>query len=71
MKKTHWFLTLSLGFFLSMGTATKAQVDDMSKLKKFFSNIMSYHNQYTQEKVYLHLDNNGYFPGRRYGSRPM
>ena len=63
MKKTHWFLTLSLGFFLSMGTATKAEVDDMGKLKKVFSNIMSYHNQYTQEKVYLHLDNNGYFPG--------
>ena len=41
----------------------KAQDVTMGKLKKFFTNIAAYNSQYTQEKVYLHLDNNGYFPG--------
>ena len=40
-----------------------AQDESMTKLKQFFRNISMYHNMYTQEKVYLHLDNNGYFPG--------
>ncbi len=40
-----------------------AQDDAMTNLKKFFSNIAIYNKLYTQEKVYLHLDNNGYFPG--------
>ena len=40
-----------------------AQEDVMSRLKTFFDNIAAYNHQYTQEKVYLHLDNNGYFPG--------
>ena len=41
----------------------RAQNDVLDKLKGFFNNIAAYNQQYTQEKVYLHLDNNGYFPG--------
>lgn len=36
---------------------------DMERLKRFFTHVAAYHNTYPQEKVYLHLDNNGYFPG--------
>lgn len=32
-----------------------------SKIKTFFTNIAAYDSKYTHEKVYLHLDNNGYF----------
>ena len=59
--KANVFGAVVLGFMLSMNVM--AQEDDMTRLKKFFNNIASYNNQYTQEKVYLHLDNNGYFPG--------
>lgn len=36
--------------------------DDFAKLRQFVTNIAGYDNNYTQEKVYLHLDNNGYLP---------
>jgi len=52
-----------LNIILCLGNVVAAQDENMTKLKKFFSNISIYHNQFTQEKVYLHLDNNGYFPG--------
>jgi len=40
-------------------------MEAMGKLKKFFSSIAAYDKNYTQEKVYLHLDNNAYFPGEK------
>lgn len=43
----------------------KAEDSAMVRLKKFFTNISAYDNMFTQEKVYLHLDNNGYFPGEK------
>ena len=54
---------LLLALLLLSSTSIKAQDDTMDRLKKFFTNIAAYNNNYTQEKVYLHLDNNGYFPG--------
>lgn len=43
-------------------TIMAAETDDLSQLKSFFKNVAAYDSHYTQEKVYLHLDNNGYFP---------
>lgn len=37
---------------------------EFSQIKHYFSNILAYRNL-PQEKVYLQLDNNGYFPGEK------
>lgn len=37
----------------------------LSALARFAGNLLTYHNRFTQEKVYLHLDNNGYIPGEK------
>ena len=47
---------------LSLPVQTQAQ-QAMQKIRNFMGNILSYKDNYPQEKVYLHLDNNGYFPG--------
>ena len=61
---SHKFvLLLSVLLLSGVGRTACAQDDVMTRLKHFFTNIAAYHHQYTQEKVYLHLDNNAYFPG--------
>ncbi len=60
MKKVLLLLVL-----LSFVSFSKAEDDTMVRLRKFFTNISAYDNMFTQEKVYLHLDNNGYFPGEK------
>lgn len=47
-------------------TGSFAHSDEKTQLKKlgdFARNMTVYNNMYTQEKVYLHLDNSGYLPG--------
>ena len=39
--------------------------DDLNRLRSFMKNLATFESNYTQEKVYLHLDNNGYFPGEK------
>jgi len=46
-------------------TLSVQAADDLIRLKKFVNNISTYNRNYTQEKVYLHLDNNGYFPNEK------
>lgn len=50
------------------GNSPAAQGSDtaaVSALARFAGNLLTYHNRFTQEKVYLHLDNNGYIPGEK------
>lgn len=35
----------------------------LNRMAHYAHNIMTYNQQYTQERVYLHTDNNGYLPG--------
>ncbi len=42
--------------------ATRAEQAE-AQFRHFLENIAAFENNFTQEKVYLHLDNNGYFPG--------
>lgn len=71
MKRT--FLTLlSAALALTFATASAcpetAEFADSSALKRmaqFAGNMLTYNNNFTQEKVYLHLDNNGYIAGER------
>jgi hypothetical protein len=56
-----WFLLLAF----APATTQAQDADAMTRLKKFFTNIANYNNNYSQEKVYLHLDNNGYFPNEK------
>lgn len=37
----------------------------VAALARFAGNLLTYHNRFTQEKVYLHLDNNGYIAGEK------
>jgi len=57
-------LLLLISLF-GLAPVLKAEDSTMVRLKRFFTNISAYDNMYTQEKVYLHLDNNGYFPGEK------
>lgn len=61
--KFHALLSLCIGLLSSVSVAVSAQDATLSKMKKFFTNISAYNSQFTQEKVYLHLDNDAYFPG--------
>lgn len=63
MMKKSLLRVLLLGILFQTVLPVLADDAAMAKLKRFFGNIAAYHTQYTQEKVYLHLDNNGYFPG--------
>lgn len=57
-------ITLLMSLCLCVGMMAQ-DMEAMGKLKKFFSSIAAYDKNYTQEKVYLHLDNNAYFPGEK------
>ena len=37
----------------------------IKRFAQFAGNMLTYNNNFTQEKVYLHLDNNGYIAGER------
>ncbi|MBQ8098796.1 MAG: hypothetical protein IJ244_04665 [Bacteroidaceae bacterium] len=56
---------LALWVMMTCGMAKADDAVTVASLKKFFTNIAAYNEHYTQEKVYLHLDNNGYFPGEK------
>ena len=63
MELKFWKLLFCLSCICS---CVFAQDDEsMNKLKGFFTNIAAYNKNFTQEKVYLHLDNNGYFPNEK------
>ena len=51
----------------ALGADSNADSDTaaMKALARFAGNLLTYHNRFTQEKVYLHLDNNGYIPGEK------
>ena len=52
-------------FLLAIAFTSYAQLPDSTALKqleRFATNIKAFDHFYTQEKVYLHLDNNGYLP---------
>lgn len=55
------FIALT-GLAVNIGAHRPDAAGDFSKLRQFVVNIAGYDNNYTQEKVYLHLDNNGYLP---------
>ena len=61
MKKIYCII-LALVFF---SASAQSENSDVVRLKRFFMNIAAYNNNYPQEKVYLHLDNNGYFPSEK------
>lgn len=58
MKKTSLLILLTA--LLLFPTRTQAQ-DDVSRIIRHFTNVAQYDSRCTQEKVYLHLDNNAYF----------
>lgn len=70
-------ITLEKGYALPAGEkATSTRVSTpivgagadsaaLSALARFAGNLLTYHNRFTQEKVYLHLDNNGYIAGEK------
>lgn len=64
MKKA---LLLLLTFNFQLFTFNSAKADDASlqRFAQFAGNMLTYNNNFTQEKVYLHLDNNGYIAGER------
>ena len=56
------FRILTFVVALLFTASLQAQNNDaIEKLKKYFTNVAVFDNNFTQEKVYLHLDNNGYF----------
>lgn len=64
--KTIFSATLLLFFTIMPPAMVQAQdAVDMTRLKKFITSIAAYNNNFSQEKVYLHLDNNGYFPDEK------
>ena len=69
MKRTLLTL-LAVAFALVSATASArpeaAETTDSAALRRmalFAGNMLTYNNNFTQEKVYLHLDNNGYIAG--------
>ena len=50
-------------FLLLSWTMSAQDKDAMKCLMEYYTSLKAYTHQYTQEKVYLHLDNNAYFPG--------
>lgn len=57
-----WIKTIFIAFCCTL--SLKA-ANDFDNLKQFVKNMAAYNSRYTQEKVYLHLDNNGYFPNEK------
>lgn len=52
-------------FFICFAISINAQNEDEKRLNGFMRNMLAYNQHYPQEKVYLHLDNNGYFPNEK------
>ena len=52
-----------IGAVLAEVCAALPQDSSVMRLKRFVTNMAAYDRDFTQEKVYLHLDNNGYFKG--------
>lgn len=57
MKKSYCLLTVLASLFCFPCMAEQSE----KNLYKFLKNVMNYRQRTPQEKVYLHLDNNGYF----------
>lgn len=65
-----FFLTLLALLLAATARAaglTPADGDSASlkRMAQFAGNMLTYNNNFTQEKVYLHLDNNGYIAGEK------
>ncbi len=61
--KRYIGLTLFLFSFLLAQPGNAQQPAEEQKLAEFVNKINTFNNLYTQEKVYLHFDNTGYFKG--------
>ena len=50
---------------INIDSAASRELDStaLKRLAQFAGNMLTYNNNFTQEKVYLHLDNNGYIAG--------
>lgn len=55
------FLTLTVCCIAMIAAAAQTAGTKPTGLLSFFKTIAEYDSKYSQEKVYLHLDNNGYF----------
>lgn len=55
-------LSLLAAIAIAAHSATPDSVA-LKRLAQFAGNMLTYNNNFTQEKVYLHLDNNGYISG--------
>ncbi len=66
MKRQILVLALVLSPLMSVAqTDNASDADALKRLGTFASNMIAYNNMYTQEKVYLHFDNDGYLPGEK------
>ena len=62
MKRTYLFAAMFCGLLgLHAAPTDSAGI----RLSAFFRNLSSYDTQFSQEKVYLHLDNSAYFVGEK------
>ena len=71
MKRLSLLCLITLALLLAPSAKAASFTDaptDSAALKRmvqFASNMLTYNSNFTQEKVYLHLDNNGYIAGER------
>ena len=59
----HFLIFLAATLCWLAPSRISADNTDAERLKNYARHLALYDNFYTQEKVYLHLDNNGYLPG--------
>ncbi|MBP5628869.1 MAG: hypothetical protein J6X27_03395 [Bacteroidaceae bacterium] len=64
MKKAL-LLLLILNWQWSIVNSQSSNDASLQRFAQFAGNMLTYNNNFTQEKVYLHLDNNGYIAGER------
>ena len=58
-------LIFAIFFILIFSSVCYAQTDVKTPLRQFVDNIEVFNRRFPQEKVYLHLDNTGYFMGEK------
>ena len=59
----RYVVLLATLWLMAAGVCAQDDQASLERLKNFAQNMLAYNHNYTQEKVYLHLDNNGYLPG--------